>query len=99
MVVFIVIFCVLFVAALIRGIVFTARRRRILKDAGLSPMMAPVQMEARLAQSAMLAPVAGQPEPAKPLEQRLAELDDLRDRGVITEEERAAARAKILADG
>jgi hypothetical protein len=98
LIVFIIIFCVLFVAGLIRGIVFTARRRRILKSAGLSPMMAPVQMEARLAQSAMFAPAPGLPELAKPLEQRPAELDDLRNRGVITEDERAAARAKILAD-
>jgi hypothetical protein len=98
-VVFIVIFCVLFVVGLVRGIVFTTRRRRILKDAGLSPMMAPVQMEAKLAQSALLSPAPGLPEVAKPLEQRLADLDDLRNRGVITEDERAAARAKILADG
>lgn len=98
-IVVVVIFCVLFVVAVIRSVVFVTRRRRILKNAGLSPMMAPVQMEARLAQSAMMSPAAGQPEPAKSLEQRLADLDDLRNRGVITEDERAAARAKVLADG
>jgi p-aminobenzoyl-glutamate transporter AbgT len=61
MVVFIAIFCVLFVATVIRIAVFTARRRRILRSAGLSPMMAPVQMEAMLAQSALLSPPVGQP--------------------------------------
>lgn len=33
------------------------------------------------------------------IEDRLAEIDDLAERGVIDADERAAARAKILADG
>jgi hypothetical protein len=32
----------------------------------------------------------------KTVEQRLAEIDDLRDRGVITEEEHAQARVKVI---
>jgi hypothetical protein len=34
--------------------------------------------------------------PAKTIEQRLAGIDDLRDRGVITEDEHTAARVKII---
>lgn len=47
-------------------------------------------------QSAALDPVA---EPAaNTLEGRLAELKELHDRGLITDDELAAARAKVLAD-
>jgi hypothetical protein len=35
--------------------------------------------------------------PEKSVEQRLAEIDDLHDRGVISTDEHTAARAKIIA--
>jgi len=40
----------------------------------------------------MMAP----PPVEKTIEQRLAEIDDLRNRGVITAEEHSAGRAKII---
>jgi hypothetical protein len=84
----------LMVFAIIRSIIYGVRRRRILRDAGLSPMMAPAQMEARLANSALLA--AANPV-ARSVEERLAELESLHARGVISAEELHEARAKILA--
>jgi hypothetical protein len=36
----------LFVFAIIRGIIYAPRRRKILRDAGLNPMTASAQMEA-----------------------------------------------------
>lgn len=84
----------LMVFAVVRAIVYGGRRRKILRDAGLSPMMAPVQMEARLANSALLAPADSL---AKTVEERLAELESLHGRGLISAEELHDARAKILA--
>jgi uncharacterized membrane protein len=37
--------------------------------------------------------------PASSLEERLRELDDLHGRGVISDEERATTRARLLAEG
>jgi len=37
--------------------------------------------------------------PAKTVEERLADLDDLHSRGVISDEEHRAARAKVIAEG
>ena len=59
-------------------------------------MVAKEQLEVRLAQS-LRSPVPPTPgQPAKTTEERLAELDDLRERGVITAEELAAGRAKVI---
>jgi hypothetical protein len=74
------------------NIVRSVARYSTLRSGGLNPFVAREQLEAKLNQSSVIAP-------AKTLEQRLTELDDLRDRGVITEDERAAARAKVLAEG
>jgi flagellar biosynthesis/type III secretory pathway M-ring protein FliF/YscJ len=84
----------LFVFAVVRAIIYAPRRRKILRDAGLDPMTASVQMEARLANSALLAPAGPA---AKTVEERLAELESLHGRGLISSEELHEARAKILA--
>ena len=113
--VFIVIFAVLFVSAIVRSVVFTARRRRMLKNAGFSPMMASVQMQTRLANSALLSPPPGPGQATGPadsipfgaapfaaapaarsVEERLAEVQSLHDRGVITSDELHEARLKII---
>lgn len=67
-------------------------RAVVLRQGGLNPVVAKEQLESRLAQSQLMTPAP----PEKTIEQRLAEIDDLKDRGVITEEEHAAARAKII---
>ena len=87
-------FGLLIAFAIIRRVIYIPKRRKILQDAGLDPRMAPVQLEARLASSALLAPA---PPAAKTVEERLAELDSLHGRGLISSEELHQARAKILA--
>jgi hypothetical protein len=64
----------------------------VLRSGGLHPLVAREQCEAKLDRSQLM------PAP-RTIEERLAELDDLHDRGVITDAERAEARAKVLAAG
>lgn len=74
------------------GVISTVKRWRAAKDAGLDPLTADVQVLGRLHQSQMLAP----PDTRATTEQRLAEVEDLHRRGVITDDERAGARRRIL---
>jgi competence protein ComGC len=78
--------------AVVFVLVITAllKTRRALRDAGLNPLTAPAQLASRLLSSQALAP-------AQRLELRLVELEDLRRRGVISEQEHTAARARALA--
>jgi type II secretory pathway pseudopilin PulG len=91
-VVLFVLVVVMFVAVVLVIAVSASRSRRVLKDAGLDPMAAEAQLAAQASQSGLLAP-------SRTLEERLRELDDLHDRGVISDEERATTRARLLADG
>jgi len=70
------------------ALVVTTRRRAV-----TAPAPGPLVLEAP-ATSATEAPA-----PRPSVEARLAELDDLVGRGVITDDERTAARARILAEG
>lgn len=83
----------LFLVLIVAGVVFTvyaaARRKRALERAGLDPYAADIQVMAKMANSSMLAPQQN-------LAARLAELDDLRGQGIISEEEHAKARAAAL---
>ncbi|HEX8304915.1 MAG TPA: SHOCT domain-containing protein [Jatrophihabitans sp.] len=65
------------------------RNRQVLRQAGLDPMTAESQLAIRLMRSQAL----GEPSASS----RLAELGDLRDRGLITAEEYDARRAQIIA--
>ena len=65
------------------------RSRRVLRDSGLDPLAAHAQIAVRLADGPLGAA-------RKPLEQRLAELDDLHRRGVITAAEHDAGRRAAL---
>ncbi len=65
----------------------------VLKSGGLNPFVAHEQIEARLNQTL----AAPSPSPGTSIEQRLAELEDLHARGVITDEELAAGRTKVIA--
>ena len=84
---FIAIFIVLLVIAVITGI----WRAVVLRRAGLNPLIADTQLEARLANSQVL-------KPGRTIEERLAELAELHERGVITGEELAAARLKVISE-
>jgi hypothetical protein len=75
-------------------------RFSVLRSAGLNPFVAKEQVEARVYQSDMFVPntSAAPTAPAgqETLEQRLMQLQDLHYRGVISDEELTAARAKAI---
>jgi hypothetical protein len=88
-------FIVLFVIFALIAVGVGIWRAVTLAKGGLNPVVAKEQLEARLARNLQsAAPAPGQP--AKTIEERLAELDDLHERGVITADELAAGRAKII---
>jgi hypothetical protein len=86
-------FIALFVIIAVAGIGTGIWRFSVLRSGGLNPFVAKEQLEARLNQT-LTAPrqTAG-----SSIEQRLAELNDLHTRGVISDDELAAGRAKIIA--
>lgn len=67
--------------------------RRVLREAGLDPLAVDSQLAVRLMRSQALA----EPSASKSVSSRLAELDELRNRGLITSEEYATRRAEIIA--
>jgi hypothetical protein len=96
---FFVAFLVIAGIVVVVGIGVGIWKSSVLRSGGLNPFVAREQLEARLAQSQMMQPPAPpvQPQPTK--EQRLAEVDDLYHRGVISADEHATGRAKIIASG
>lgn len=106
--VFFILVAAVIAAGFVRTAIYLVRRRRILREAGFDPMVAGVQMGARLANSALFNPPAppgqaaaagttSQPgAPERTVEQKLADLQDLFDRGVISSEELHEARLKII---
>lgn len=90
---------VLFVLVLIGVAVFAVisgvRNYTAAQRGGLDPMTAKTQLAVALKQKLESDTAASHPV-VRTLEERLAELDDLAARGVITAEERADARAKLL---
>lgn len=91
-------FIALVVIVAIAGVGTSIWRYSVLRSGGLNPFVAREQLEARLNQSQIMSPPP-QPAAEKSIEQRLAELEDLHDRGVISDAELAAGRAKIIAGG
>ena len=89
-------FIVLFVVVAIIAVGGAIWRAVVLSRGGLNPFVAKEQLEAQLAQNLRNATPPTSARPPKTTEERLAELDDLHERGVITAEERAAGRAKII---
>jgi hypothetical protein len=79
----------LILSIVVLTVVMAVRNIRALQRAGLDPTTVQADLVARLADSDLLAP-------APSLEARLAELADLRARGLISDEEHAAARAAAL---
>jgi len=79
---------VMMVCIVVAGVVAVIRNRRVLRQAGLDPMTVESQLAVRLLRSQALS------EPAAST--RLAELDDLRNRGLITAEEYTTRRAEII---
>lgn len=87
---------VLILAGFVFVIVVSVRKYRVLKDAGHDPLTVDAALAARVLNSDLLSPGARSGDGSTTREQRLAELDDLFARGVITEAERATARAAVL---
>jgi len=77
----------------VTGIAISVWRFFVLRSGGLNPLIAREQLEAKLNRSQL----AASPAAEKSVEHRLAELEDLHERGVICDAELAAARAKIIA--
>jgi hypothetical protein len=86
---------ILVVAGVIFSIVVGARKYRILRDAGTDPFTVDAAVAAKVLKSDMLAPPAASA-PARSVEERLGELDDLFARGVISADEHREARAALL---
>jgi hypothetical protein len=81
---------------LLIGIGLSIWHASVLRKGGLNPLIAEEQLKVQLAKNLRNAAAPASRQPAKTIEQRLAELDDLRERGVITAEELAAGRAKVI---
>ena len=77
-------------AGFITVIVIIVRNFARAKAAGHDPLTLETDLAMRALDSEILAP-------AKSIEQRLAEIDDLAARGIISPDERQAARAEVLA--
>ncbi|MDT3331016.1 SHOCT domain-containing protein [Microbacterium aquilitoris] len=87
---------VLVIAGAVFSVVVAARKRRILRDAGIDPFTVDAAIAAKVLRSDLLAPSTPAAQVAPSIEKRLAELDDLRARGVISEDEHREARAAVL---
>jgi hypothetical protein len=90
-------FILVFILIAATGIGTSIWRFSVLRSGGLNPFVAREQLEARLNET-LSATAAGPPAPQS-LEQRLAELDDLHARGVISDQEHADGRARLISGG
>lgn len=86
---------VIIVGTIIFGGVVALRKYRVLKDAGIDPLTVDATIAAKVINSDALSSRSQQPA-VKSIEERLRELDDLRARFVITEDEYREARAAAL---
>ncbi|MFJ6679098.1 SHOCT domain-containing protein [Microbacterium sp. NPDC091382] len=88
------------IVLMIAGGVFTfvvaMRKRRVLRDAGIDPFTVDAAIAAKVLRSDLLAPSTPSSPAAPTIEMRLAELDELRSRGIISEDEHRDARAAVL---
>lgn len=72
-------------------------RTAVLRRGSLNPLVDKEQLEVKLAQH--LDRLDAPPPARKTIEERLAELDDLHRRSVISDDEHKDARAKVIAEG
>ncbi len=86
---------VVVVLGIVASIAVAVYRTQRMAKRGQNPLTLQEDLAYQASRSATLAPVV--PAPVAPsLEQRLAELDDLHRRGVISDEEHRTARADVL---
>lgn len=89
-IVFIVV-VILILCAFVAIAFLVVRNYKAAKAAGLNPLTAQVDLAAKVSNSQLLAP-------ARTMEQKLGELEALRAKNMISAEEYAQARAKILGE-
>jgi hypothetical protein len=93
---FIIVLAVVMVVFLLIGIGLSIWHASVLRKGGLNPLIAEDQLKVQLAQNLRNAAASASGQPAKTTEERLAELEVLYERGVITAEELAAGRARVI---
>jgi hypothetical protein len=91
-----IIFIVVFVIAVISSIVIGIWKASVLRRGGLNPVVAEEQLETALYQNLRAGSATPAPAPEKSKEERLHEVMDLHERGLISDAELAGARAKII---
>lgn len=89
-------FIALFVLFLAIGIGSGIARFAYRRSKGVNPVFAREQLEAKIINSPALTPDRATQAPGKTIEERLAELEDLHARGIITDAELAEARSKAI---
>src|SRR5262245_42818696 len=92
-------FIAIFVIVVLITIGSAIARAAYRSSKGVDPFFAKEQIEAQIVNSELLRPAKPEQKPEKTMEQRLAEIDELHARGIISDGERAEARGKILAEG
>jgi hypothetical protein len=93
---FIIVLAVVMVVFLLIGIGLAIWHASVLRKGGLNPLIAEEQLKVQLAQNLRNAAAPASGQPPKTTEERLGELEVLYERGVITAEELAAGRAKVI---
>jgi hypothetical protein len=85
-----------FVVGIIVAIWTTIWKSIVLRRGGLNPMVAEEQLEAQLYQNLRAGSPVTATTPARSKEERLSEVMDLHERGLISDAELTDARAKII---
>lgn len=96
--IFLGIFAVVFVIAVIFIVSVWVRNYKAAKNAGFDPFTLETELAVRAANSGLLAPAQQASQTHKSLEQKLANLDRFLDKGSITAEEHKEARLKLLSE-
>ena len=91
-------FIVIAVIAVAFSIGISIWKASVLRRGGLNPLVAREQLEARVNQALRTGPPAAAGAPGTSKEDRLSEVMDLHARGIISDDELAAARAAIISD-
>jgi hypothetical protein len=90
---FLIMFALLAIGAGVVFIIYAAvRNARAIKASGHDPITLQSELAVKAMDSSLLSPETS-------IEERLSSTDDMFRRGVISEQEHAAARAAILAEG
>jgi hypothetical protein len=91
-------FIAIFVIMIIVAIGTAIARASYRSSRGLNPFFPQDQVDATIVNSQIMRPAAPE-QPAKTIEERLAELDDLHGRGVISDDEWHEGRSKAISEG